>query len=87
MSALASYVAGDRESAVDEMDELLAELGESGLEEDSEGRFVRLAMGTVYIQEGEDRRQDALDALREGVELGHDQEWSVHSPPLCHTRD
>jgi len=57
------------------MDELLAELGESGLEEDSEGRWVRMAMGTVYILEGEDRRQDALDVLREGVELGQDQDW------------
>lgn len=60
---------------MDEMDELLAELGESGLEEDSEGRWVRMAMGTVYILEGEDRRQDALDVLREGVELGQDQDW------------
>lgn len=84
LSALASYVQAvteddeaARAAAVDEMDELLADLGESGLEEDGEGRFVRLAMGTVYILEGEERRQDALDALREGVELGQDQEWSV----------
>ncbi len=62
---------------MDEMDELLAELGENGLEEDSEGRWVRTAMGTVYILEGEDRRQDALEVLREGVELGQDQDWLV----------
>lgn len=82
LASLADYVAASaaddepaKAGAVDEMDELLAEVGESGLDEEGEGRMVRLAMGTVYILEGEVRREDAVEVLREGVELGHDQDW------------
>lgn len=82
VQALATYLAGDAEPAVGELEELLAELGEQGLahEGEEEGRFVRGVVGTVWILEGdEQRREEGIEVLREAVELGHDQEWSV--PP------
>ncbi|GAA6026372.1 hypothetical protein JCM8202_004749 [Rhodotorula sphaerocarpa] len=94
ISALANYLAGDKEAAVGELEELLAEVGEQGLEQDGEGegRFVRGAVGTVWILEGdEQRREEGVEVLREAVELGHDQEClgllshlyiSLHLAPL-----
>lgn len=79
VSSLATYLAGDREEAVGELEELLAELGEQGLQEDEEGRFVRGVVGTVYILEGEERREEGVEVLREAVELGQDQEWCVRA--------
>jgi hypothetical protein len=90
VQALATYLAGDAETAVGELEELLAELGEQGLGEgDEEGRVVRGVVGTVWILEGdEQRREEGIEVLREAVELGHDQEWSVPTspPPLVSTR-
>lgn len=83
ISALANYLAGDKEAAMGELEELLAEVGEQGLEQDGEGegRFVRGAVGTVWILEGdEQRREEGVEVLREAVELGHDQEWCVPLP-------
>lgn len=56
---------------------MLTELGEGGLSEDpeEEGRFVRGVIGTVWILEGEERREEGVEVLREAVELGSDQEW------------
>ena len=81
VTALASYLAGETEDAVNELEELLTELGEGGLEEGDEGRLVRGVIGTVWILEGEDRREEGVEILREAVELGKDQEWSVI--PVC----
>lgn len=53
----------------------MAELGEAGLKEGEEGRFVRGVVGTVWILEGEERREEGVEVLREAVELGEDQEW------------
>lgn len=75
VSALATYLSGDKEEGVGEAEELLAELGEQGLQEREEGRFVRGVVGTVYILEGEERREEGVEVLREAVELGQDQEW------------
>lgn len=78
VSALATYLAGETEQAVGDLEELLAELGEQGLEQDGqgEGRLVRAVVGTVWILEGdEQRREEGVEVLREAVELGHDQEW------------
>ncbi|POY73811.1 hypothetical protein BMF94_3352 [Rhodotorula taiwanensis] len=77
VSALATYLAGETEQAVGDLEELLAELGEQGLEQDGqgEGRLVRAVVGTVWILEGdEQRREEGVEVLREAVELGHDQE-------------
>ncbi|KAM0746353.1 hypothetical protein T439DRAFT_329803 [Meredithblackwellia eburnea MCA 4105] len=74
VTALANYLAGLREESVGELDELLAELGEGGLEEGDEGRLVRGVVGTVFILEGEERREEGVEVLREAVELGKDQE-------------
>ncbi|KAG0658769.1 hypothetical protein C6P46_005634 [Rhodotorula mucilaginosa] len=93
VQALATYLAGDAETAVGELEELLAELGEQGLGEgDEEGRVVRGVVGTVWILEGdEQRREEGIEVLREAVELGHDQEClgllshlyiSLHLAPL-----
>ena len=78
VTALASYLAGETEDAVGELEELLTELGEGGLEEGEEGRMVRGVVGTVWILEGEERREEGVEVLREAVELGKDQEWLVH---------
>ena len=75
VSSLATYLSGSTEEAVGDLEELLAELGEQGLEEDEEGRFVRGVVGTVWILEGEERREEGIEVLREAVELGKDQEW------------
>lgn len=77
IAAFANYLSGAREDAVDELQELIAELGEEGLQEGEEGRFVRSIVGTVWILEGEATREEAIEVLREGVELGKDQEWFV----------
>ncbi|GAA5991850.1 hypothetical protein JCM10908_002236 [Rhodotorula pacifica] len=95
VQALATYLSGDGETAVGELEELLAELGEQGLDQDNEeeeGRFVRGVVGTVWILEGdEQRREEGIEVLREAVELGHDQEClgllshlyiSLHLAPL-----
>ncbi|GAA5821678.1 hypothetical protein JCM3770_004765 [Rhodotorula araucariae] len=76
VAALARYLAGEQEDAVGELEELLAELGEQGLEEgdDVGGRFVRGVVGTVWVLEGEERREEGIEVLREAVELGKDQE-------------
>ncbi|GAA5855532.1 hypothetical protein JCM5353_004282, partial [Sporobolomyces roseus] len=74
VSSLATYLSGDTEEAVGDLDEILAELGEQGLQEDEEGRFVRGVVGTVWILEGEERREEGIEVLREAVELGKDQE-------------
>ncbi|GAA5911679.1 hypothetical protein JCM5296_005871 [Sporobolomyces johnsonii] len=74
VSALAKYLSSDKEEAVETLDELLAELGEQGLQEDEEGRLVRGVVGTVWILEGEERREEGVEVLREAVELGKDQE-------------
>ncbi|BGP15523.1 hypothetical protein JCM10213v2_003502 [Rhodosporidiobolus nylandii] len=78
VSSLARYVSGQKEDAVGELEEVLAELGEQGLEsEEEEGRFVRGVVGTVFVLEGEERREEGIEVLREAVELGRDQEWCV----------
>lgn len=77
VTALANYLDGEKEESVGELDEILAELGEGGLEEGDEGRFVRGVVGTVWILEGEERREEGVEVLREAVELGKDQEWCV----------
>ncbi|GAA5944114.1 uncharacterized protein JCM15063_005319 [Sporobolomyces koalae] len=91
VSALATYLSGSTEEAVGDLEELLAELGEQGLEEQDEGRFVRGVVGTVWILEGADRREEGIEVLREAVELGKDQEClailshlyiSLHLAPL-----
>ncbi|GAA5951958.1 hypothetical protein JCM10213_006577 [Rhodosporidiobolus nylandii] len=75
VSSLARYVSGQKEDAVGELEEVLAELGEQGLEsEEEEGRFVRGVVGTVFVLEGEERREEGIEVLREAVELGRDQE-------------
>ncbi|GAA5837619.1 hypothetical protein JCM11251_002026 [Rhodosporidiobolus azoricus] len=78
VSALAKYLSGGaaKKEAVEEVDEILAETGEQGLEEgdELEGRFVRGVVGTVYVLEGEERREEGIEVLREAVELGQDQE-------------
>ena len=39
---------------------------------------MRAVVATAYILDGsEDRRDEAVEILREGIEIGHDQEWSV----------
>ncbi|GAA6021206.1 hypothetical protein JCM10207_008354 [Rhodosporidiobolus poonsookiae] len=92
VSALAHYLSGQSD-AVDELEEILAELGEQGLSEDDseEGRFVRGVVGTVWVLEGEERREEGIEILREAVELGRDQEClgilshlyiSLHLAPL-----
>ncbi|GAA5889754.1 hypothetical protein JCM5296_002331 [Sporobolomyces johnsonii] len=70
---LAKYLSGDKE-AVEALDELLAEQGEQGLQEDEEGRSVRCVVGTVWILEGEERREEGVEVLREADELGKDQQ-------------
>ncbi|GAA5990988.1 hypothetical protein JCM5350_001840 [Sporobolomyces pararoseus] len=91
VSSLATYLSGSTEEAVSDLEELLAELGEQGLEENDEGRFVRGVVGTVWILEGEERREEGVEVLREAVELGKDQEClallshlyiSLHLAPL-----
>lgn len=77
VGALAQYLTGDDASAIDQLEELMTELGESGLSEDEEeeGRLVRAVVATAYILDGsEDRRDEAVEILREGIEIGHDQE-------------
>ncbi|TNY22978.1 coatomer epsilon subunit-domain-containing protein [Rhodotorula diobovata] len=76
VGSLARYLAGETDDAVGELEELLAELGEQGLEEgdEVEGRFVRGVVGTVWVLEGEERREEGIEVLREAVELGKDQE-------------
>ncbi|GAA6039692.1 hypothetical protein JCM8097_001355 [Rhodosporidiobolus ruineniae] len=76
VAALARYLQGETEEAVGELEEVLAETGEQGLEEDNEaeGRFVRGVVGTVWVLEGEERREEGIEVLREAVELGRDQE-------------
>ncbi|GAA5978965.1 hypothetical protein JCM11641_000109 [Rhodosporidiobolus odoratus] len=75
VSALARYLQGEKEEAVGELEELLAEVGEQGLEEgEEEGRMVRGVVGTVWVLEGEERREEGIEVLREAVELGKDQE-------------
>ncbi|KAL8290253.1 hypothetical protein RQP46_003192 [Phenoliferia psychrophenolica] len=74
VTALATYLAGETEEAVGELEELLTELGEGGLEEGEEGRLVRGVVGTVWILEAEERREEGVEILREAVELGKDQE-------------
>jgi coatomer protein complex subunit epsilon len=79
--ALAHYLQGETESAVGDLEELLADLGDQGLEEaeETEGRFVRGVIGTVWVLEGEERREEGIEILREAVELGKDQEWCVQA--------
>lgn len=82
------------EEQVDELEMILAELGGEGLEEGAEGRSVRAVVGTVYILEsirsGLDaesqaaRRNEAVEVLKEGVELGNDQDWYVIVFPSLH---
>ncbi|GAA5861567.1 hypothetical protein JCM8547_008075 [Rhodosporidiobolus lusitaniae] len=76
VSSLARYLTGETEDAVGELEEILAETGEQGLSEDpeEEGRFVRGVVGTVWVLEGEERREEGIEVLREAVELGRDQE-------------
>ena len=79
LTALAHYLAGEKEDAVSELEEVLAETGERGLEEGDEGRMVRGVVGTVWILEGEARREEGVEVLREAIELGQDEEWWVQS--------
>ena len=65
--------------SVSELEEVLAETGERGLEEGDEGRMVRGVVGTVWILEGEARREEGVEVLREAIELGQDEEWWVQS--------
>ncbi|KAI5481009.1 coatomer protein complex, subunit epsilon [Pseudohyphozyma bogoriensis] len=74
VTAFAQYLEGSKEEAVEELQEVLAELGEQGLQEDDEGRAVRSIVGSVFILEGEAMREEGVEVLREGVELGQDQE-------------
>ncbi|BGP31497.1 hypothetical protein JCM10296v2_003262 [Rhodotorula toruloides] len=76
ITSLAHYLQGETESAVGDLEELLADLGDQGLEEgdETEGRFVRGVIGTVWVLEGEERREEGIEILREAVELGKDQE-------------
>ncbi|GEM08177.1 coatomer protein complex, subunit epsilon [Rhodotorula toruloides] len=76
VTALAHYLQGETGSAVGDLEELLADLGDQGLEEgdETEGRFVRGVIGTVWVLEGEERREEGVEVLREAVELGKDQE-------------
>lgn len=100
IQALASFVQylaavqskQDTAGALDELEMVLAELGEKGLEQSydmaegdaGEGRFVRAVVATVYILEGtDDKREEAIEILREGIELGQDQEWCVCTRTLA----
>ncbi|GAA6061871.1 hypothetical protein JCM10212_000512 [Sporobolomyces blumeae] len=103
IECLAKYLEGGRdddldkkEQAVGDLEEILAETGERGLTDDdhAEGRFVRGVVGTVWILEGDDRREEGIEVLREAVELGKDQEClailshlyiSLHLSPLSST--
>lgn len=81
VSALATYLSSEsaHEDAVAELEDILTELGEQGLDADqpeAEGRFVRGIVATVWLLEGdEQRREEAAEILREAIELGQDQEW------------
>lgn len=49
--------------------------GPSAGSDDSDGRMVRVCAATAFLREGtDDRRAEALEVLREAVDLGHDQE-------------
>ncbi|KAM0789108.1 hypothetical protein ACM66B_003163 [Microbotryomycetes sp. NB124-2] len=77
VSCLAQYLDEtniSKEQTVADLEELLAEVGEDGLEEGSDARFVRGIVATVFLLEGEDRREEGVEILREAVELGQDQE-------------
>lgn len=82
--ALADYLSGNTEQAVNELEDVLTELGEQGLQaegDDSEGRLVRGIVATVWLLLGDDMRTDeAAEILREAIELGQDQEWYVPLP-------
>lgn len=84
------FAAGEEEDAINELEFLMTELGESGLDDtnvEEEGRYVRSIVATVYLLESmrtdegidetlrELRRQEAVDILKEGIILGRDQEW------------
>lgn len=78
VTSLAEYLSGETETAVSNLEELLAETGEQGLAlegEGEEGRMVRSVVGTVWILEGEERREECIEVLREGIEIGKDEEW------------
>jgi coatomer protein complex subunit epsilon len=75
VTSLAQYLSGETETAVSNLEELLAETGEQGLADGDEGRMVRSIVGTVWIFEGEERREECIEVLREGIEIGKDEEW------------
>lgn len=77
VAALAEYLTGDHAAAIDQLEEIMTELGESGLsEEDDDARLVRAVVATAYLLDAsDDRRDEAVEILREGIEIGHDQEW------------
>lgn len=75
ITAFAHYLSGSTEEALSELDEILMELGDGGLEGSEEGRMVRGVVGSVYFLEGEERREEGVEILREAIELGSDQEW------------
>jgi hypothetical protein len=81
---------GEEEEPINELEFLMTELGESGLDDsnpEEEGRYVRSIIATVWILESlrtdegiedelrEARREEAIEILKEGIELGRDQEW------------
>ncbi|SCZ98282.1 BZ3500_MvSof-1268-A1-R1_Chr7-1g09082 [Microbotryum saponariae] len=75
LTALANFLSGDHERAIEELEEVQIELGEGGLEEQEEGRFVRGVLATVWWLSGEEgRREEAVEMLYEAVQLGADQE-------------
>lgn len=62
--------------AIEELEEVLVELGDGGLEGSEEGRMVRGVIGSCYyLAEGGERREEGIEVLREAVELGGDSEW------------
>lgn len=86
------FAAGEEEDPINELEFLMTELGESGLDDsnpEEEGRYVRSVVATVWILESlrsdegieeelrEARREEAVEILKEGIELGKDQEWYV----------
>ncbi|SCV71043.1 BQ2448_3805 [Microbotryum intermedium] len=76
--ALSNYLSGDTDSSIEELEEVQLELGEGGLEEGDQGRFVRAIVATVWILTGQEgRREEAVEILNEAIQLGHDQEWYV----------
>lgn len=77
INQLANYYEGDQQALL-ECDELIINLGEQGLQPEDEGRHVRAVVATLFLNEGsQERRDEAIEILREGVEIGQDQEWSV----------